>query len=117
MQKTVLFNAQGIWLFGNPDLSDQDNYIILMLFTHLLRVCDDFGYRCMSVFLPPYTVSYCFTYFLFLKFCVRCRVPTDKESFSLAFLCFFLLPPVFFWPDLYGCCCSFPLRNKVYHPF
>ena len=94
-----------ILLFGNPDLSDQDNHIIfdavhsfikrfyshemnprvrcsLYFFPHhLLRVRDVFRYRCVSVFLPPYTVCYCFTSFLFLKFCVMCRVPIDEESF------------------------------------
>ena len=85
-----------------------------MLFTHLLRVRDVFVV--IVFFIPPYTVCYCFTYFPFSKFCVMCRIPTDEEPIP-CFPIFFLSPPVFFLPILYGCCCSFSSWKQFHHPF
>ena len=79
-------------LFGNPDLSDQDNQIIVDAVHSFIRGRDVFNIDVFVVIvifffffvvvvgfvLPPYTVCYC----PFSKFCVMCsRIPTDEESF------------------------------------
>ena len=126
IQRTVLFNATrnfhplsiNILLFGNPDLSDQDNQIIFDA-VHSFN-CDVFNIEvCVVIAFLFYLHILFATVLLTFRFrnfvlCVGSR--QTKNLFDLLSYFFFSFAS-FFLLILYVCCCSFSSWKQFHHPF
>ena len=125
IQRTVLFNATrnfhplsiNIFLFGNPDLSDQDNQIIFDAVHSFIKSSRRFNIDIFIVFFYLHILfATVLLTFRFRNFVLSVGSQQTKNLFDLfSYLFFFRL--LHFLPILYGCCCSFSFWKQFHHPF